>query len=164
MSRKRKVIPLNFWETALEGGQSEKGYCRLSASLLQSPAFKSLTSNERCVYIDMVSVAAGKEVFSFPQAVYEHYGLTKITVIRAIKELQAAGFIKIRENNRFQRKPNVYQFTKDWKQHNQKREWKLLLLFLAVSWWYSTVYHGDTVQCFWPFMFKITLYHGDTVQ
>lgn len=121
MSRKRKVIPLRFWETALEGEQSEKGYCRLSASLLQHPAFKSLTGTERFVYIAMVSVAAGKDKFLFPQAVYEQYGLTKITVIRASKKLQAAGFIKI-ENHRFQRKPNVYQFTKDWKQHNQKRE------------------------------------------
>lgn len=121
MSRKRKVIPLRFWETALEGEQSEKGYIRLSASLLQHPAFKSLTSNEQRVYIAMVSVAAGKEVFEFPQAVYEKHGLTKITVIRAIKKLQAAGFIKILKNNRFQRKPNIYQFTKDWKQH-QKRE------------------------------------------
>lgn len=119
MSRRRKVYPLNYWETALEGVQRERGengYSRLSRSLLQHHAFISLTSNERYVYIAMVNVAEGKEVFQFPKAKYEQYGLSKITVVRAVKSLQAAGFIKIRENNRHLRKPNVYQFSREWKE------------------------------------------------
>ena len=121
MSR-RKIYPLKPWETALKESTRENGYNRMSQTLYKHPAFKALTTSERFIYLVMVNVAAGKEVFSFPRATYVAYGLSHVSVIRAIKKLVQAGFLVIRENNKALRKPNIYQFSYSWKENDTAKK------------------------------------------
>lgn len=111
---KRKIKPLFPWETASES-REEKRYSRTSYTLLTHPAYIRLTNLEKHVYNCMRMAFAGKPEFTFPQACYEReYGLSKTSVQKAVKGLQAAGFIQV--TRRWQvRQPNIYRFTNDWK-------------------------------------------------
>ena len=114
---RRKKVPLNLWETA-SNGKTER-YIRPGYTLFTSPAFKSLSNLEKCVYLCMDMAAAGKAAFTFPQTCYEkEYGLSKTSVHKAVNGLVAAGFIQIEESNWQLRKPNVYRFINDWKKKN----------------------------------------------
>ena len=116
MARTKKV-PLNPWETA-SNGKTER-YIRPGYTLLTNPAYKRLSNVEKYVYLCMDMAAAGKPVFTFPQACYEkEYGLSKTSVQKAVKGLVAARFIQIEESNWQLRKPNVYRFINDWKKKN----------------------------------------------
>lgn len=113
---RQKIKPLHAWETAqLEKGP-EKGYIRLSQSLLQHPAFKALTQGERMVYITMVAACAGRNQFSIPRASYEEkFGIPHNNFWRAVKKLEQAGFIQVKQSGKNTRTPNVYQFVDTWK-------------------------------------------------
>lgn len=114
MARK-KYVPLKFWQTATKGDEKEKQYIRFGNTLLDHPQFCQLSIQGKAVYIYMVRAAGVNQEFTFPYSFYKNRGLSKTTVQKAIKELEKAGFIRVKENGKLTRTPNVYQFTWDWK-------------------------------------------------
>lgn len=118
---RNKRIPLKPWETGNTGGTLSKNdwYGRVCFSLVSHPAFKALSHLEVRVYLCMILRAAGKVEFTFPQAVYENdYGLSKTSVQKAIKGLQAAGFIQVYTQWQV-RHPNIYRFRNEWKKNEK---------------------------------------------
>lgn len=114
MARK-KYVPLKFWQTATKGDEKEKQYIRLGNTLLKHPKYCNLTCQARAVYTHMMQAAGANQEFTFPHSFYTKLGLSKATVQRAVKELEEAGFIRVKENGKLTRTPNVYQFVWDWK-------------------------------------------------
>lgn len=113
MARSKKV-PLHPWETAKSDGIDR--YFRMGYTLATHPAYKRLTHLERHVYSCMCEACAGKREFTFPQACYEkEYGLSKTSVQKAIKGLEAAGFIQVAKRQWQIRQPNVYRFITEWR-------------------------------------------------
>lgn len=110
---RRKPVPLNAWETV--DAKQECHYVRLSKSLLQSEAFKELGYSARCLYVAMTEACAGKRQFRFTRSDYLAYGIDKMTFFRARDELVQAGFLKVVSSGKTTRKPNVYEWSLDWK-------------------------------------------------
>lgn len=118
---RNKRIPLKPWETGNTGGTLSKNdwYGRVCFSLVSHPAFKALSHLEVRVYLCMILRAGGNVEFTFPKAVYESdYGLSKTSVQKAVKGLQAAGFIQV--STQWQvRQPNIYRFSNEWKKREK---------------------------------------------
>lgn len=115
----RKKVPLNPWETARIAGD-DGHYIRLGDSFLESKAVQQLSRSTFFVLLQMIKACAGKRSFTFPRSYFEkHCGLSHITVVRAVKELQARGFIEkqLKERRRL-RDPNTYTWSFDWKKNN----------------------------------------------
>ncbi len=53
--------------------------------------------------------------FVFPASHLEKYGIKRQNARKYFKELEAAGFITIKENNQKQKIVNVYSFSNKWK-------------------------------------------------
>ncbi|OUO45749.1 hypothetical protein B5F80_07440 [Megasphaera sp. An286] len=113
--RRTKRVPLNFWETAKRGDEYDVHFSRLGDSLLDSPTFCKLGNSTRLIYFYMIRAAAGKREFTFSHSFYDKRGFAKRTVIRAIMELENAGFIRVKEHGKATRTPNQYRFINDWK-------------------------------------------------
>lgn len=113
---RQKIKPLNSWETAQVERGPEKGYARMSPTLLTHPAFTALPLGVRMVYINMMGVCKGNNQFWFPRAIYEgKFEIQHSTFCRAVKKLEQAGFIQVKQSGKNTRTPNVYQFVDTWK-------------------------------------------------
>lgn len=112
MSRKKKT-PLNFWETLEPGGSSH--YHRMAKDIMQCEVFKSLSLPAWKLYVCMVEACAGKRQFRFTHADCLAYGINPRTFFRARDELVKAGFLKVVESGRSTRKPNLYEWSREWK-------------------------------------------------
>lgn len=123
MSRKAKrtETPLFGWLTGRGNGRTDSGkqipYIRVSAELLQEPAFNALTSNARRCYLGMACEARdnGFTGFTFPRKTAEKYGVLHPSL--CIQELCRAGFVKVLADNHHNRKANRYVFSNEWKQN-----------------------------------------------
>ena len=115
MARK-KYTDFKAWETAKKEKGPERQFSRISATLLQHPAFTALKPGARLVYLTMVMAAAGKREFNFPRASYTGlYGLSHNIVCNAIPDLVKAGFIQVKRSGKNTRTPNIYRFVSTWK-------------------------------------------------
>lgn len=114
--RRKRTTPLNSWETAHKGSESEKHYSRYGDSLLDSPKLCKLNGIARLVYLYMVRAAAGKQEFTFAREFYIKRGFSPPSVNRAIKELIEEGFICRKTSGKLTRTPNIYEFISQWKE------------------------------------------------
>lgn len=111
--RKRKT-PLNDWERGYITAQDEH-FTRIGDSLFENKVVQNLKLSTYRVYTQMIKASAGKREFDFKRSYYEsHCGLKPNTVTRAVKELEAKGFIKV-THERYSSRPNRYQWINDWK-------------------------------------------------
>ncbi|MBM6702279.1 helix-turn-helix domain-containing protein [Megasphaera elsdenii] len=114
MARRKRHTPLNDWERGYMTPRDEH-FTRLGDSLLDNKAVQSLNPSTFRVYVQMLKACAGKREFDFKRSYYEsHCGLKPNTVTRAVKELEAKGFIKA-THERYSSRPNHYQWINDWK-------------------------------------------------
>ena len=114
---RKKYSDFKPWETAKKEKGPEKQFSRISATLLQHPAFTALKPGVRLVYLTMVMAAAGKREFNFPRASYTGlYGLSHNIVCKAIPELVKGGFIQVKQSGQNTRTPNIYEFVNTWKE------------------------------------------------
>lgn len=112
MARTKKT-PFPVWQTLKEKGIEER-YIRLGNSQLLHAAMIDLGDKAFRLYVYMLLESGGKKEFIFPRSKYKR--LAGNTVFQNAKEeLIKKGFIAIKQNNANLRKPNVYQFSEDWK-------------------------------------------------
>lgn len=108
-----KKTPFPPWQTMKENGIEER-YIRLGNSQLLHCATMELGDKAFRLYIHMLLEAGGKKEFTFPRSKYKK--LAGNTVFQNAKEeLLNRGFIKIKQNNANLRKPNIYEFSEEWK-------------------------------------------------
>ena len=112
MGRTKKT-PFPPWQTLKQDG-IEKRYVRLANTQLCDNVMNKLSNAAFRVYVHMLLESEGKREFTFPASKYEKF-TTKPTFQKAKKELIAAGFIVEKQNNSNLRKPNVYEFSDEWK-------------------------------------------------
>lgn len=73
----------------------DEHFTRLGDSLLENKVVQNLNLSTFRVFVQMLKASAGKREFDFKRSYYEPYcGLKPNTVTRAVKELEAKGFIK----------------------------------------------------------------------
>lgn len=113
MSRKKdNFVPFSEWQTLTAG--KEKRFIRLGASLLRCEQFASLSSSAKVLYIYMLLNAGGQKKFEMPHSEYKSI-MAKNTFLQARNELISSGFVTIAENNANLRKPNLFEFSSEWK-------------------------------------------------
>lgn len=59
--------------------------------------------------------------FVFPSSHFEKYGLERSNAAKQLKKLEESGFIKVIERNAHRHKPNVYEFSAEWR-NDKKNE------------------------------------------
>lgn len=112
---KRKPTPFAPWQSDKPDG-IEKRYIRLGNSQLLHPAMMSLSDKAFRIYVQMLLEAGGSKEFEFPRAKYKK--IAGNTVFQNAKqELVNKGFIKVKQCNKNLRKPNVYEFSGEWRQY-----------------------------------------------
>lgn len=119
--KKTKQIP--FWKTGRQDGKSTNGvllpHVELYADLLQDPVFSGLSGSAYKTYLGMMKEhgfnVPDDVAFEFPRHKAALYGVPKDSLLRAIKELEAKGFIEVVQRNGNLRKANLYRFSKAWK-------------------------------------------------
>jgi hypothetical protein len=111
-----------------------ENYGTMYESLRTSGAFQSLTIGAQLFYADCRiqymsnggkaclhkhAQECGREYdehcFVFPSSHLQRYGYDRSNASKYIKQLVAAGFIEIVENNKPRKKVNVYRFVETWK-------------------------------------------------
>lgn len=130
--RKKKYTPKPFESTGIPNDTSANIY----GSMLESPAFKDLTKNQRLLYIYMkkqyygtrkpekdfpnVDQLQGEDLFYFNMALAVKYGLYSRSNDRQfyndIATIEQHGFIKTISSGRATKSRSIYKFTGDWKQ------------------------------------------------
>lgn len=106
------VLP--FWAS---GNQScrDGRFIQIGNSLYFHKEFQSLKPSTQIVYERMMMESGGRAEFTFPKRTAKKYGLNYKTVLKAISELKARGFITETCCGRYTRTPNEYKFTSVWK-------------------------------------------------
>lgn len=112
--RKRNLVPFPYYQTMNVNGL-EKHYTRLPYSLMKSNAVQELSHTAYRIFIEMMLCASWKEEFTFPRGCYKGT-VSNSTFSKAIKELEEAGIIDIKEHNKNLRKSNVYAWSSRWKE------------------------------------------------
>lgn len=84
---------------------------KIDKRLLQDEVLCQLPPSARLLYIAMVLESEGKQEFIFTGKSCEKYGFTRRTLIRAKKELVAAGLIEVKSGYK-NRTPNKYRIIK----------------------------------------------------
>ncbi|MDL2301034.1 hypothetical protein LJC58_01620 [Lachnospiraceae bacterium OttesenSCG-928-D06] len=130
--RKKPYTPKAFESTGVSNDTSANIY----GSMLDSPAFKDLSKNQRLLYVYMKKQYYGTrkpgrdfpdmdqlqedELFYFNLALAERYGLYSRSNDRQfykdIAAIEQHGFIKTISNGRTTKSRSIYKFTRDWKQ------------------------------------------------
>lgn len=110
---RRNRKPLPFWVSAKPNGNDGR-FIQVGNSLLLSPRFQTLEATDRIVYLSMVMESGGKSDFIFPKNAAAKYGIAPRTLSRAVKRLEAAGFIQ-KSSGWTTREPNQYRFSMEWK-------------------------------------------------
>lgn len=114
MSRSKKT-PFPPWLSCNPDG-NEKRYIRLGNTQLSHPATLSLSDKAFVIYIRMLLEAGGQREFVFPRTKYN--GIAGHSTFKKVKdELIEKGFIREVQNNANLRKPNVYEFSEEWKRY-----------------------------------------------
>lgn len=101
-------------------------YMRLFEDMIYHPKFMELSSSAKVTYMILKMQWKGDSYSGSsvvcPYNEFNRFGLANRTVGRAIKELEASGFIKTErgtvqtaKNDFLKRQPNLYTFTDDWK-------------------------------------------------
>lgn len=113
-NRKTKYIPKDF-----ETKSGKRGFVALYQSMLESPAYKALTSPARSVYTIIkaqykgnYNSSPGNRVKCPYKDIMEHTHCSKATVSRALKELEEMGFIETDPGGL--NVPNTYTFSSRW--------------------------------------------------
>lgn len=112
MARMKKT-PFPPWQTKKPNGIEER-YIRLGNSQLLSNAVLTLNPAAFRVYVYMLLESGGKPVFEFPRSKFIRI-ISQGGFQKAVKELTAAGFIELEEQNANIRKPNLYRFSDKWR-------------------------------------------------
>lgn len=110
-----KKTPFPPWQSAKKDG-IESRFVRLGNSILIHPAYLELSSSAKVIYIYMLLESGGQKEFTFPLSKYKKI-VTPRTFRTARDELISSGFIIVKQNNQNLRKPNVYEFSGQWKEH-----------------------------------------------
>ncbi len=130
--RKKPYIPKAFESTGVSNDTSANVY----GSMLESPAFKDLSKNQRLLYIYMkkqyygtrkpgqdfpdMEQLQGDDLFYFNLALAEKYGLYSRSNDRQfyadIRAIERHGFIKTVSNGKATKSRSIYRFTGDWKE------------------------------------------------
>jgi len=114
MARSKKT-PFPSWQTCKTDG-IEQRYIRLGNSQLLHPCVKNLSAGAFRVYTYMLLQSGGNKIFTFPYSKYKD--ITSKQGFQLIKgELIQAGLIREVQNNANLRKPNIYEFTENWKRY-----------------------------------------------
>lgn len=113
MARKRNLTPFNYYHTMSPKGK-ERHYLRLPQSMMQTPAVQGLSNSAYRVFVEMMNVGCWKSEFTFTRKQYVKF-MSSSTFVRAVKELELAGIIVVKEHNQNLRKPNVYAWSDKWK-------------------------------------------------
>lgn len=112
---RRKPTPFPPWQTEKPDG-IEKRYIRLGNSQMLHPAMLSLSDKAFRIYVQMLLEAGGTKEFEFPRSKYRK--IAGNTVFQNAKqELISKGFIRVKQCNANLRKPNIYEFSEDWKRY-----------------------------------------------
>ncbi len=94
----------------------DKRFIQVGASLLQSPAFKSLNYASRCLYLCLANDAAKDSIVEFSHSDAKRFGFPPSTFDRSTKELCDAGFIeRVEDEDRSQYKTSRFRFISAWK-------------------------------------------------
>lgn len=129
--RKKSYAPKSFESTGISNDTSANIY----GSMLESPAFKDLSKNQRLLYVYMkkqyygtrkpgrdypnMEQLQGDDLFYFNFALAEKYGLYSRSNDRQfykdIKDIEQHGFIKTVSNGKATKSRSIYKFTGDWK-------------------------------------------------
>ncbi len=132
--RKKPYTPKAFESTGISNDTSANIY----GSMLESPAFKDLSKNQRLLYIYMkkqyygtrkpgrdfpeIEELQGNDMFYFPLSLavkYKLYTRNNHTQFNNdIKAIEKYGFIKTVVNGKSQQIKSVYQFSNGWKMWN----------------------------------------------
>lgn len=130
--RKKPYIPKAFESTGVSNDTSANVY----GSMLESPAFKDLSKNQRLLYIYMkkqyygarkpgqdfpdMEQLQGDDLFYFNLALAEKYGLYSRSNDRQfyadIRAIEQHGFIKTVSSGKATKSRSIYKFTGDWKE------------------------------------------------
>ena len=130
--RKGKYVPQLFESTGVSHDTSANIY----GSMLESPAFKDLSKNQRLLYIYMkkqyygtkkpgkdypdMPELQGNELFYFNMARAVKYGLYSRSNDRQfyhdISEIEHHGFIKTISSGKATKSKSIYKFIGEWKQ------------------------------------------------
>ncbi|MES9636065.1 helix-turn-helix domain-containing protein [Megasphaera elsdenii] len=114
MARRKKNTPLNDWERGYVTARDEH-FTRIGDSLLNNEVVHQLRYSTFYVLVQMEKASAGRREFDFKRSYYEkHCGLSPNTVIRAVKELEQKGFIRVTHET-YSSRPNRYVWINDWK-------------------------------------------------
>lgn len=112
MARTKKT-PFPAWQTCKPDGVEQR-YIRLGNSQLMHPTVKKLSPTAYRIYTYMLLESGGSRTFTYPYSKYKD--IVSKGGFQAIKdELIKAGLIKEVQNNANLRKPNIYEFSDDWK-------------------------------------------------
>lgn len=113
---RQKKTPFPPWQTMKENGIEER-YIRLGNSQLLHSATMELGDKAFKLYVYMLLESGGKREFTFPRSKYRK--LAGNTVFQNAKEeLLQKGFIVLKQNNANLRKPNIYEFSEEWKKRS----------------------------------------------
>ena len=128
---RRKYKPKDFEST----GKSNDTSANIYESMLESPAFKDMTKNQRLLYVYMKAQYYGKrkpskdypdeielqdqKMFYFNRAIAIKYGIIKENsnnkeFYRDIHEIEKHGFIKTVANGKSTKTKSIYQFSDLW--------------------------------------------------
>lgn len=125
-SKRQKYKPESF-ETAKPNGH----YSRMYDDMVDSTAFKALSSSARTVLIVLKRQFKGNytgNTIRCPYKDIQAYGLNSTTIKRALSDLEQKGFIKIERGARqtadknLYRQPNEYTFIDAWKNYSAERQ------------------------------------------
>lgn len=112
---RKKMTPFPPWQTCKDDG-AEQRYIRLGNSQLMHPAIRNLSPTAFKIYTYMLLESGGKRAFTYPYSKYK--GIISKQGFQLIKgELIEAGLIREVQNNANLRKPNIYEFTDEWKRY-----------------------------------------------
>lgn len=107
------------WATGLVDGKTKNGakeaFALIGVSLWKHPAYLALNPRTQQLYDRMILECRGNQEFIFPLHTAKLYGFSVTTFRRAVRELEAAGFIKTVQSGQITREPNRYRFIFDWK-------------------------------------------------
>ena len=114
----------DYFAKFYEGMAKSKAYINLSLSAkyiyLLCRVHQCSTEGRRVLYKH--AEAEGRKypsnAFVFPSSHFKLYGVDRSNASKVLKELVTAGFIDLIEQNAHRHKPNVYAFSRRWKDEN----------------------------------------------
>ncbi len=124
MSRSRiKTAPVCAWTTPETDTRKVVSWTAIDSELLYHPAVAALERVSFKTYILLILEAHGKQEFTCPYTVADKCRIPKSSYERALKELQAAGFIRV-ASGAATRQANTITFLNDWKSRSPPRDKK----------------------------------------